>query len=58
MKLSPIPNALHAEVFREGVIIAFSNGRSAIYSMALLHATFWQAEEIFDVDGDERAIGK
>ncbi len=52
MKIRPIPVATHAEVSSSGVIITFDDGRCAVYSMALLNATFDQAQEVFEDDPD------
>jgi hypothetical protein len=43
----------HVEKMKAGIIVTFEDGRCAIYSAALLLATFPQADEVQDVGWDD-----
>jgi hypothetical protein len=49
MEKPPIPCIIYAERLGGGVVIAFDDGRSAIYPAALLHAMFSQANELKEI---------
>jgi hypothetical protein len=40
------PRVISVDRFRRGVVIAFDDGKCALYSSDLLHGTFPQAEEL------------
>ena len=48
-----IPRILYADRLNGGVIITFDDGKCAVYSAALLHATLPQAEQVFEPDPEE-----
>jgi hypothetical protein len=49
----PVPRVTYAERLNGGVIITFDDGKCALYSAALLHETFTQAENVPDEVEDE-----
>ena len=51
MFVKPDPRIVHVERLDGGVIITFDDGKCAVYSAALLYATFPQADEV-----DESAL--
>jgi hypothetical protein len=54
MKTLSVPRVVSAERLEKGVIITFDDGKCALYSASLLHATFPQAEQVSEKDfGDE-----
>lgn len=50
METQPKPRVISVDRFRTGVVIAFDNGKCALYSSDLLHGTFLQAEELKETD--------
>jgi hypothetical protein len=42
-----------AELFRNGIIITFADGKSALFSADFLYASLPQAQELIDQDDDE-----
>lgn len=46
-----------AELFRDGVIVTFSDGRSALFSANLLYASLSQAQDLTDqsVEGEDQS---
>jgi hypothetical protein len=46
METSPTPRIIYAEWLMDGVVVTFSDGNSAIYSAALLYASFPEAKRI------------
>jgi hypothetical protein len=45
-----------AELFRDGVIVTFSDGKSALFSSDFLHASLAQAQDLTDqgTDGEDQ----
>jgi hypothetical protein len=52
MKTDLQPRIVYAERLGGGVIIAFEDGKSAVYSASLLESIFSQAEELGPDDPD------
>jgi hypothetical protein len=46
-----------AELFRDGVIVTFSDGRCALFSADFLHASLSQAQELTDqsAEGEDQS---
>jgi hypothetical protein len=42
-----------AELFRDGIIITFADGKSALFSADLLYAALSQAQELSENDEEE-----
>jgi hypothetical protein len=42
-----------AELLRDGVVITFTDGKSALFSADFLHASLPQAQELSENDEDE-----
>jgi hypothetical protein len=53
MKAQPDPHIAEAERIDGGVLITFVDGKSALYSAALLQAMFSQADEVVAQPDDE-----
>jgi hypothetical protein len=54
MENSSQPRIIYAERWGDGVIITFDDGKSAIYSAALLYATFSQAKLVEEFKFNEQ----
>jgi hypothetical protein len=52
MESTPLPRVIEAQRLSGGVIITFDDGKCAVFSAALLHATFSQAKEIKESELD------
>lgn len=52
MEPSQQPRIVFAERLHNAVIIVFDNGRTGVYSAALLYATFSSAEDITHLDDE------
>jgi hypothetical protein len=50
---SPTNRVRSAELFRDGIIITFVDGRSALFSADLLYTTLSQAQELSENDEEE-----
>jgi hypothetical protein len=50
METQSAPRVISVDRFRRGVVIAFDDGKCALYSSDLLHGTFPQAEELEETD--------
>jgi hypothetical protein len=48
MKTDPQPRIIYAERLGDGVVITFEDGKTAVYSAALLRSIFTQASELHD----------
>jgi hypothetical protein len=53
MKANSNARILHAERCREGVIVTFADGRTALYSSNLLYSIISNAQEVLDVEEEE-----
>ncbi len=53
METRPEPRMTYVERLGGGVAIGFDDGKTALYSAALLHSIFESAQELFDPDEDE-----
>ena len=49
MEIRPEPRITYVERMSGGVVVTFEDGRCAVYSAALLNATFSQAEDLTDL---------
>lgn len=51
------PRVRSAEVFRDGVLVTFVDGRCALFSADLLHASMAQAQDLTDqgAEGDDQS---
>jgi hypothetical protein len=52
METQGAPDVISVDRFRRGVVIAFDDGKCALYSSDLLHGTFPQAEEWKETDSE------
>ncbi len=50
---TPDPRIVYAERMADSIIVGFDDGRCALYSAALLHATLSQAEEVTEREDEE-----
>jgi hypothetical protein len=50
METQSAPRVISVDSFERGVVIAFDDGKCALYSSDLLHGTFPQAEELKETD--------
>ena len=46
------PRILSTEKYENAVLVTFEDGRCALYSASLLHATLPQAEQLWDDEKD------
>jgi len=49
MKTHTTPRIISAERLSDGVVVAFDDGKCALFSASLLHATIPQAEDLTDL---------
>ena len=47
------PHVVYVERLRDSVVVGFDDGKTAVYSSALLYATLPQAVELVDPSPDE-----
>jgi len=52
---APSPHVRLAEIFRGGIVITFSDGKSAFFSAELLYSSFSQAQELTEDDEEDTA---
>jgi hypothetical protein len=54
----PAPRRVRsAELFRDGIIITFTDGRSALFSAELLYGSLAQAQELRENEDEEETDG-
>jgi len=53
MEIRPEPRIVYVERLRGGAVIGFDDGRTALYSAALLHSIYQSAEELLEQEQDD-----
>jgi len=53
MQWQTTPLIVFSERLTDGIIVTFNDGKSAVYSSALLYATLPQAKELHESQADE-----
>jgi hypothetical protein len=58
MEVPKTPRLVEATRFKDGVAISFTDGKSAMYSTALLYAMLSKADELIEELNDQRHHSK